>query len=580
MSNPNPGNGFIVDDCNVVLSWVSGTGEVNHDVYLGTDFDELEIATPFYGDINKTGLVDFNDLAIMAVQWLTEPVFGQYYANLNEDDIVNMLDFGIFAKDWHRETPYLGRCDSNEFVLAKPLAVDKTYFWRVDEVVGSNIYKGDVWSFWVSNSNGAAVNDPGSMCGGGNFTNGWTNDEQLRDFGILESLGAKMCRVNVYPGYYIKNGDWNTPNCDSLDDVMMLAHQHAVTPILLFEYYRSYYDNNEGFGNYQQWYNIGRSFAARYCPGGTWGQENGIEDFGITIYTAMNEPDGTGGFRVDSTPNAQDYANALEGLADGVHSVNSLFKVLPGGFSSPNAYNDWTLRGLGPVIATLFNQGKLAGLDLHTYYDVQWAPMENTYNDSAQKNFEFIKNACGITADIEFFSTEYNYKYREVTEEQASAGLLTGIWDNLGVVKNDGHAPATVFAMPWNIFALESSDHNYGLSLQQDPWIPTMRGKVLQMVLNITSGMQFVSLDPYGTGVYVLRGNGKKLWVWQNRNKWTNIYLNSFTLTDIPAGATNIFVYSWNGLMKIVPVNGQTEVEINDLQKEQTYMFLCQDMIN
>jgi len=422
----------------------------------------------------------------------------------------------------------------------------------------------------------AAGNDPpreiGAMMGGGNFTNGATDAVTVQQFKALQAVGAKMCRINLYPGHYVRRRDWNTPNARSIDGVMKLAYQYGVTPIVLFEYYTDYYQN-EGFGNYQQWFGIGQAFAARYRPNGSWGQENGIKDWGITIYTAMNEPE-PGEFRKGGKLGPEPYVAALKGLADGVHAVDKTLKVLPGGFMAANAWNDWTLRGLGPALAPLFNDGTLDGIDLHTYYDIKYAPMENQYGDSAQSNFDDVKKAGGITADINFYSTEFNYKKREVTEEQAARGFLTGIWDNLGVVKNDGASGATGFAFPWNLFNEATKDTEYGMRVQLDPYVPSPRGDVLKLVLGLTKGMTFAARDPRKTGEYVLTGNGKKLWVWQNRKGWTNHPGNSYTVTDIPVGTRRLEVYGWNGLRQVVPAH-ETSLTIQNLGPEETHMILA-----
>jgi len=260
----------------------------------------------------------------------------------------------------------------------------------------------------------------------------------------------------------------------------------------------------------------------------------GISGFGVSAYTAFNEPEGTG---LDTTL----YHNALEGLADGVHSVSSSLKVNPGGFKNANAASDFTLGGYGTAVADLWNNGKLDGVDLHTYYDYVYAPIEGSYSFSANSNFRSVKITCGITADINFYTTEFNYKAYNgawstgvqalVTQTFAAQGYLTGIWDNLGTVKTDKKTSATQFAFTWNLFNTEASDPSYGLAVAEGPpFSPTPRASVLQLVGKLTQGMSFNSLDPWGTGVYLLsrQSDGAKLWVFQNRAKWSSIAGTSF----------------------------------------------------
>lgn len=416
---------------------------------------------------------------------------------------------------------------------------------------------------------------PGALVGTGNFDNASVNKEAEMKFQLLKTVGGTRCRVNVYPSVYLVNNDWERPNPACMDAIMQTAHRYGVTPMILFEFYANYETKGTlKLGAYAQWVRLGKAFAEHCRANGTWGQEHGVKDWGITIYTAFNEPDG-GDFKAGGASGPTRYVAALKGLADGVHSAEASLKVLPGGFLSPNAFQDWTLRGLGPALAPLWNDGTLDGIDLHTYYDVQYAPMEKTYERSAQNNFDQVKKVCGITRDIHFYATEFNYKKRLVDEDQAAKGFLTGIWDNLGVVKNDGTTGATVFAFPWNLFNDAHQDVEFGMRFSFEPLSLSKRGQVLQRVLQLTRGMAFQSRDPRGKGEYVLSGAGKKLWVWQNRVGWTNHPGTTYTVTGIPKKMTNLEVYGWDGLRKTMPLSGEGSVTVQDLPGEETYLFLA-----
>jgi hypothetical protein len=93
---PNPADGATGVDPNTVLSWSPGKGAASHDVYFGTD----------YNDVND--------------------------ANTSSPE-------------------YKGNQDVNNWDPCG-LDLDTTYYWRIDEINGPSIYKGDVWSFttWVA----------------------------------------------------------------------------------------------------------------------------------------------------------------------------------------------------------------------------------------------------------------------------------------------------------------------------------------------------------------------------------------------------------------------------------------------
>ncbi|MHC4621174.1 MAG: LamG domain-containing protein, partial [Planctomycetota bacterium] len=91
----NPANGAVYVDPQTVLSWEPGEGAAWHDVYLGIDFD------------------DVNDADTLSAE-------------------------------------FMGNVDVNSFD-PRGLELVTTYYWRIDEVNGPNMVKGDIWGFatWV-----------------------------------------------------------------------------------------------------------------------------------------------------------------------------------------------------------------------------------------------------------------------------------------------------------------------------------------------------------------------------------------------------------------------------------------------
>jgi len=96
---PYPSNGCKLREQNVTLSWMTGSAGVLHDVYFGTDLDQVNG-------------VDNSDTS------------------------------GVYRGrgDWTNYTPDL-------------LDRDRNYYWRIDEVEadGTTIHEGNVWSFTVVN---------------------------------------------------------------------------------------------------------------------------------------------------------------------------------------------------------------------------------------------------------------------------------------------------------------------------------------------------------------------------------------------------------------------------------------------
>jgi len=92
---PNPAEGAVTIDPNVILSWTGGKGALEHDVYLGTD-------------VNAVAGADY---------------YSQEYVGTVSD-----VNYGPYSLD-----------------------SDTIYFWRIDEAGSKCINKGDIWSFktWV-----------------------------------------------------------------------------------------------------------------------------------------------------------------------------------------------------------------------------------------------------------------------------------------------------------------------------------------------------------------------------------------------------------------------------------------------
>jgi hypothetical protein len=380
-------------------------------------------------------------------------------------------------------------------------------------------------------------------------------------FGILRDLGASVCRLPLSPREYW-DGTRAVP--EKADAGILMAHAHGIEPVLLFEYYTRW---KEPLGDAPKWRSIGTAFAERFRPGSPWLEKQGIRGWGVTVFTAINEPEWKENNPEPIPPEA--YAAALEGLADGVHAADPGLQVVPGGYQEVPLFQnrDPYLK----AAARLFNEGKLSAIDIHRYWDVDYVPMAGRRDFSLQSQFEKAKRDAGITADVGFHTTEMNFKHRKVTQEEAARGFLTAIWDALTVTGARGQR-VTRFVLPWNIFNTEAQDPEYGLCERAAPWTPNARGRVLRDVLRLTHGMAFVSADPKGTGVTVLEGTAGTLWVWQNRKGWSTIAGPAFELKGIPPGAKEIEIHGWDGLRRKVPATGPAQ-RLEGLETEETLMF-------
>lgn len=402
--------------------------------------------------------------------------------------------------------------------------------------------------------------------GGGNIVTHLTGQPTAPLYEALHAVGARLGRMNSYGWRDLAR----VPTPHDFDAAMLEAHGKGITPVLLFEYEGSYQflDPAQPIGSYKDWFRAGVEYARRFRPNGEWGREHGIKDFGATIFAAVNEPD------VQNTIPKKDYHDALEGLADGIHSVDKSLIVLPGGFAACNIDGDATLRGYGPAIADLLDNGKLDGLDLHTYYNDRWYPLTEGRQFSAQTCFDRIKSTLGLKRDINFYATEFNVSRSEGwSDEKLSASLfLTAFWDNFGVVGAEGQ-PVTVFAFPW---ALPDTDRvdgpGYAMAAGEAPWRPEERSKVVQRVLNIAGDMKVVSSDPYHAGTIHLSGPKSDLFVWHNRRGWTDISGGRWTIA-LPEGARKIELWGWDGLRESHAVSGDRYV-FEALAGGETYMAL------
>lgn len=403
--------------------------------------------------------------------------------------------------------------------------------------------------------------------GGGNIVTHLTGPPTANLYQALQVIGARMGRMDSYGWRDLKR----VPTPHDFDAAMLEAYQNGIRPLILLEYEGSYQFLNppQPVGSYEDWFEAGRVYAKRFGRGGDWARENNAGDWGAEIFTAINEPD------VQATIPLDEYRHALAGFADGVHSVNSSFKVVPGGFATCNSHGDPTFRGYGPVIADLLNDGRLDGIDLHTYYHPRWYPIERGREFSAQTCFDKAKGAIGVTRDINFYATEFNTARVETWDDDQVQGslFLTAIWDQLGVRKADGSS-ATVVAFPWNLFDTGRVEGPaYAMATGEDPWTPDVRSKVLKLVVTLAGDMTFVDMRDPSTGAMTLEDDKSRLVVVQNKPGWTERKPEDPFLLPVPGWAVGAELWGWSGLRRSYKVEGMSDISI-ELPVNETSMLL------
>jgi len=136
-SNPSPANMEVAAALDSDLSWAPGIDAISHDVYFGTDFNDVNQALRLAGDINGDGPVSHLDLAVIAEQWLTNPGSSDPSADVDGNGNVNLVDYSIFSDDWLQppDAEFKGNQPvANTTYDLPPLSPGTTYYWRINAV--------------------------------------------------------------------------------------------------------------------------------------------------------------------------------------------------------------------------------------------------------------------------------------------------------------------------------------------------------------------------------------------------------------------------------------------------------------
>lgn len=357
--------------------------------------------------------------------------------------------------------------------------------------------------------------------------------------------GIGWARVSGGPVQWYTGG---VPRPERFEPVIELANARGVDVFLFLEY-RPDIDGGSVYD--YDWFETGRQFALMYGDR-------------IGAYGLLNEVDHNNAVMGGLTP--EHVADAVSDFSDGVRSVDAGFTIVSpsiGGTPMTPGQEIPFLQALAPMI----NDGRVDVLNLHTYIDARspcnggphWSSYYTNGDYAApHENFEWHKQDAGIDVDVALGAGEFNYREWQPegcldwgTWERRGVGFLTTLWSQLSAVHADGTHAAS-FHGPFDIFRAEAH-RPYSMALEfdsSDPenyvWTPNPMGEVFTRFLDLTDGMKFVGHDPHGTGSSVLRGDGKKMWVWFNLEGFSSLFgADAIEITGVPGDAETLDVYTW-----------------------------------
>ncbi|MBP2830675.1 DNRLRE domain-containing protein [Aquimarina sp. U1-2] len=421
-----------------------------------------------------------------------------------------------------------------------------------------------------------------SIMGTCDFNGGRGDTNAFNASEAIQAAGLRYTRIGIEPNLYLEGANVKP---ESIDEIVLLLYQEGIQPMLLIEHN----PDNGALGNEQKWFDIGAAFAERFRPNSSFLVQNGITNWGITQYSAINEP--LYGLTVDDVPSnlhfpVTDYIAATRGFANGVHSVSATLEVAPGGLQEVPLFRNFNPYMTG--IATMFNNGTLDALDIHRYYDRRQAEFTLVNKVASHQGLiDQVKSDHGITADFKVWSTEYNARGAENDDDNAK-DFVTATWDLLTVRGNDENIVSD-FALAFRTYLPVSSNRNLGMAVSSFPFLGNPKGVAHQLMAIITKGFRMVEADE-DTGVDILTAaNGNTMWVFHNREGWSNLAGNSFVINDLPDVANILEVYrynSWDPLIgstgapspdRTIDIAGLTTVNIEDLDIGETYMFVAKE---
>jgi len=290
---PVPEDGAIITTTEVILQWTPGNTSVSSNVYIGESFEDVNEATTADADISVEVSFPIGSAGNPYPDGLTEAT--TYYWRIDEveeggtENKGNVWSFTVAPKTAFTPVPVEGSLyidpnvtlswlpgagsvehhvffgDNLEAVQAGTGGTDKgtvtdpnytpgllernkTYYWRVDESDGTNIYTGDVWSFTTTIEGlgtivmeiweGIAGSTLMDLTGDVSYPDNPTRTEELTAFDTGDSAigadyGARIygwlyCPVTGDYTFYFTSADegelWLSTDDDPAN-VQLLAHE-------------------------------------------------------------------------------------------------------------------------------------------------------------------------------------------------------------------------------------------------------------------------------------------------------------------------------------------------------------------
>ena len=244
-NDPFPANGAIYEDTWATMTWTAGAEADSHDVYMSENLADVQNSTPeafrgnqginalyfvvgFTGFPYPDGLVpgttyywrideidDANpdnpwvgDIWSFTVPpmiaWKPNPPNTSKYIDLNADLSWNpgwgaKLHTVYFGDNFDDVNSASGNTDQIDLSYAlDPLELNKTYYWRVDESDGRQVYIGNVWSFTTTD-------------GGGGIKGEYFTNTTLAGAPALTQIdpGIDFNWGDEVPGLPLQNNNWS-----------------------------------------------------------------------------------------------------------------------------------------------------------------------------------------------------------------------------------------------------------------------------------------------------------------------------------------------------------------------------------